>query len=301
MKRITGTYYVADCEHWGDMDNAKSLIRSLGCTIVNSLWDGRDCGEAWVEFSFPEDRFVAIYDKLGCSARYSANINDYMKLSGDGIPYSRMKGSELISIRDKMAEDCSVGFEERLPLWLFFEINEYRNQYSPGEIISKVLSFFEEPVEVLGYDIHIVDGNKFCDVLLKSSYRNLSCKTMQYGIGDYCLGGRGFLDSIHVYGECRCVHKWINTNRLRDYEYLHRVVNCMKSGLPMEYRNQDSYYNPKDIVLSSVEYIISDGSFKPVIEIDGKKYTLKDPCYWDWKKPEYQEIIKTSKVGYGLK
>lgn len=302
MKKITGIYHVADCEHWGDMDSAKSFIRSLGCVITDSHWDGRDCGEAWVKFSFDDNRFVAIYNRLGTSANYSADINDYFKLPDNGdIPYPRMKSSELISIKNKMAEDISVGFEERLPLWLFFEINEYRNQYSPSEIISKVLSYFEEPVEVLGYNIHVVDGNKFCDVLLNSSYRNLSCKTMKHGIGDYCLGDRGFLDSIHVYGECRCVHKWINTIRLRDYEYLHRVINCMKSGLPMEYRNQDSYYHPIDIILSSDKYMDSDGSFKPVIEVEGKKYTLKDPCYWDWKKSEYQEIIKVSKAGYGLK
>lgn len=300
MKNITGKYHVADCEHNGDMESAKSFIRSLGCIISDSYWDGRDCGEAWVEFSFPENRFVAIYNKLlGYSVYYNADINDYIN-EPDSLPYKRIKGNELLAWKNKMAEDCESGFEERLPLWLFFEINGYC-QYTPAEIISKVLSFFEEPVEVLGYDIHIVDGNKFCDVLLKSSYRNLSCKTMQYGIGDYCLGDRGFLDSIHVYGECRCVHKWINTSRLRDYEYLHRVINCMKSGLPIEYRNQDNYYHPIDIILSSDKYMDSDGSFKAVIEIDGKKYSLKDPCYWEWKKPEYHQVIIDSKKGYGLK
>ena len=74
MKNITGIYHVADCEHWCDMDSAKSFIRSLGCVITDSYWDGRDCGEAWVEFSFPECRYVAIYNKLGSSAGYSADI-----------------------------------------------------------------------------------------------------------------------------------------------------------------------------------------------------------------------------------
>ena len=299
--KIIGKYFVCDCEHCGDMDSAKSFIRNLGCQIVDDYWDGYDCGEAWIEFSFYDNIFVKVYEKLsGSSVSYSADINNYMK-TGIMLPYPLINGKELIEMKNRMSDDCSKGFEERLPLWLFFEINEYRNQYSPVEIVEKVLSYFEEPVEVLGYNSHISDGNKFCDVLLKSSYRNLSCKTMKHGIGDYCLGDRGFLDSIHVYGECRCVHKWINTGRLRDYEYLHRVINCMKSGLDMEYRNQDSYYHPIDIILSSDKYMDSDSSFKTVIEIDGKTYSLKDPCYWEWKKPEYAEIIKKSKVGYGLK
>jgi hypothetical protein len=124
---------------------------------------------------------------------------------------------------------------------------------------------------------------------------------MEYGIGDYCLGGKGWLKSNNIYGECSCVHKYINTGCLRGYEYLRRVVNCIKSGLPMEYRNQDSYYHPKDIIVSVEGYMLEDGSFKSVIEVDGKKYTLKDPCWWDWNKLEYQEVIKVSKVGYGLK
>ena len=61
MKKITGRYRVADCEHWGDMENAKNWISSLGCIITDSHWDGRDCGEAWIEFWFYDNRFVSLY------------------------------------------------------------------------------------------------------------------------------------------------------------------------------------------------------------------------------------------------
>ena len=83
MKNITGKYHVADCEHCGDMDCARSMIAGLGCIITDSYWDGRDCGEAWVEFSFPECRFVAIYNKLGSSAVYS---DLYLSSDGSFIP-----------------------------------------------------------------------------------------------------------------------------------------------------------------------------------------------------------------------
>lgn len=150
MEKIIGKYFVCDCEHSGDMESAKSFIRNLGCQIVDDYWDGRDCGEAWIEFSFYDNIFVKVYEKLsGSSVSYSADINKYMK-SGITLPYPLINGKELIEMKNRMADDCSKGFEERLPLWLFFQINEYRNQYSAGEIVEKVLSYFEEPVEVLG-------------------------------------------------------------------------------------------------------------------------------------------------------
>lgn len=293
MKKITGRYRVADCEHWGDMESAKNWISSLGCFITDSHWDGRDCGEAWIEFWFYDNRFVSLYNKIGCSASFSADINDYLS-TPDKLPYTLMKSRELFELKNKMAEDYSAGFEERLPLWFFFEISEYC-RYSISEIISKVLSYFKEPVDILGYNIHMTDGNKFCDILIKSSYRNLTHEIMQFGIGDYCLGNRGWLNSNKIYGECQCVHKLINTNKLRGYESIHRVINCIKSGLPIEYRNQDSYYHPKDIIVSSEEYIFVDGSFRNVIERDGKKYYVKDPAWWEWSKPEYAEILKKAK------
>lgn len=291
MKNITGIYHVADCEHWCDMDSAKSFIRSLGCVITDSYWDGRDCGEAWVEFSFPECRYVAIYNKLGSSAGYSADINDYIKVS-DIAGYSRVSYKELYELRNKMAEDYSAGFEERLPLWLFFEVDKWHN--NPEEIISKVLSFFIEPVEVLGYNSKVVDGNKFYDVLIKSSYRNLTKGIMSNGIGDYCLGHRGWLHSQGIYGECQCVHKTFNpsVSGCWEYELLHRVIECVKKGAPLEYRNQDSYYSPKDMVVYSDLYLSSDGSFIPVLKDSvNRSYNLKDPRFWDWKKPQYRSII----------
>ena len=288
---ITGTFRVADCEHNGDMDWARSMITGLGCIIKDSYWDGRDCGEAWVEFSFPECRFVAIYHKLGSSASYSANINDYIKLD-DVTGYSRISYNVLYELRNKMAEDYTTGFEERLPLWLFFEIDKWHD--NPAQIISKVLSFFKEPAEILGYNTKIVDGNKFCDVLIKTSYRNLTKGIMSYGIGDYCLGHRGWLHSQGIYGECRCVHKTFNPScsGLWEYELLHRVIECVKKGVSLEYRNQDSYYCPKDMVVNSDLYLDNDGSFIPVMKDgDNRSYKLKDPRMWEWSKPQYRSII----------
>lgn len=46
-------YHVADCEHDGDMRHAEDEVLEAGGTVVNSYWDGDDCGEAYIEFTIP--------------------------------------------------------------------------------------------------------------------------------------------------------------------------------------------------------------------------------------------------------
>lgn len=295
MKKIKGTYNITDCEHWGDVERAKSYINSLGCTIIDCYWDGRDQGIAWVEFWCYDNQFVDLYNKIGHSTYFSADINDYVSASeGLDLSYPLMKKSELSALKARMAEDYSDGFEERLPLWFLFELTD-NCHYSVQEIISKVLSYFKENVEILGYSVNIVDGNKFCDVLIKSSYRNLTPEIMKYGIGDNCLSNRGWLKENHIYGMCSCVHELINTHSLREYDYIHRFVGCIKNSLPIEYRNSSDYFNYRDIVLSAEEYFSEDGTFRNVIEIDGKNYYVKDPASWDWRRSEYAEVRKKAK------
>ena len=112
MKKIIGKYRVADCEHWGGMERAEKRICSLGCVITKSYWDGRDQGEAWIEFWFYDNWFVALYTEIGCSTGFSADINDYI-FSSVVLPYPLMKRDELLKLKDIMAADYSVGFEER--------------------------------------------------------------------------------------------------------------------------------------------------------------------------------------------
>lgn len=281
-KIIKGHYRVADCEHYGDISSSESYLRSLGCTIVSSHWDGRDCGEAYIEFTFSDNCFKEIYDKLSGSASFSADINDYLSFGKVG-EYRKMTKKELYELKDKMATDYSAGYLERLPLLLFFEIKEWQ-QYSPEEIISKCLSFLSSaPVSVLGYNVHVVDGNTFCDVLMETSYQNLTSKQMEYGIGDYCLGNRGWLKSQRIYGECRCVHKFINTHVMWGYEYIQRVISRILAKGVLSYRG-GSYYHPIDKDFGPESYLNSDGSFNSVIiGDDGIRYSLKDPRFWEWK------------------
>ena len=77
MKDILGTYYIADCEHRGDIERAKSYINSIGGKVLSSHWDGYDCGEAYLEISLPIDVFKKVYKD--CSFQMDADINDYIK------------------------------------------------------------------------------------------------------------------------------------------------------------------------------------------------------------------------------
>ena len=294
-KLVIGCYHVCDCEHRGDIENSVSYLRRLGCEILSSYWDGIDCGESWVRFSIPSTRFVEIYKKLlGSLVEYDSDINDYIISDSSSVSYSRYSKLELRKLCDTMRSDLSFGFEERLPLWLMFSLS---GGCKIDDVISKVLSYFPHSVEVKGYSTQLVDGNEYCDVLLESSYKNLLSSVMRDGIGDYCLGHYGWFGSSGIYGECRCVHNVLNTGLLWGYDYLQRVVKCIQLGLPLEYRNSDSYYYPKDLVLSSSEYMDSDRTFKSVVEHCGKVYTIKDPRQWNWGDSVYSVVLDSEKKG----
>ena len=277
-KKIQGKYYVADCEHYGDMQRAKIYLRELSCIIIESYWDGRDCGDAWIRFSFDESRFKEMYEKLHDSAMFNADINDYLPSKVmDG--YTKMNARELEELHKQMCQDTSRGFLDRMPLRLFFEVKENSN---PKEITDKCLSFLKHPYKVLGYYFKVTDGCNYCTILMSSSYKNLSEHTIgDGGIGDFCLGNSGWLNHHHIYGECSCHHKLYDTMFLGGYGYFHRVVKRMMERKTLEYRG-GTYYNSIDIKVGANEYFNADGSFNIKLTRNGKEYTIKDPRHWDW-------------------
>lgn len=48
---------VTDCEHWGDMADARAgveeFIAPYGGEVSDEYWDGNDCGEAYIECKVP--------------------------------------------------------------------------------------------------------------------------------------------------------------------------------------------------------------------------------------------------------
>lgn len=278
MRVINGTYYVADCEHNGDIERAKSYLRSNGCEVVSHYWDGHDCGEAYIEFTCKESDFVSLYKKLGGSASFDANINDYVKL--DGLKnYKKMRYEELSYIMTNLSNDLSDGFWNRLPLHLFFEVRE-REGLTKDDIVSKCLSYLtKDAYEVIGYSLKIVDGCEYLDMLIKTTYKNLNSDTIGgKGIGDYCLGHDGWLSHNGIYGECHCVHSVCNTNIMWYYDLLHRVVEKIINKEDLFYKHLN-YYR-KDEVSVPYEKYFEGGEFHKIITHDENHFKLKDPRFW---------------------
>lgn len=277
-KMISGTYNVADCEHRGDIVQVECLLRSNGCEVINSYWDGKDCGCAYVRFCCKECDFPILYKKFGSSATFDADINDYVK--GCGIQgYKRYTSNELMKLKKQMDNDLSSGFENRLAFLLWFEVKE-RPFLTTDDIISECLKYLTD-YEVIGYDTHIVDGCEYIDLLIKTTYKNLTDAAIgRNGIGDYCLGDYGWLKRHHIYGECSCDHILLNrTSMGYEYAYLQRVMQKIICRESLQYRGK-SYYHLKDIEVSANEYFNSNGDFLKQITKDGITYSIKDPRFW---------------------
>lgn len=56
-KEVYILYPIIDCEHEGDISRAEyeamQYVKPMGGDVIDSYWDGRDCGEAYVTCSIP--------------------------------------------------------------------------------------------------------------------------------------------------------------------------------------------------------------------------------------------------------
>lgn len=63
-KPVKFRYNVVDCEHFGDMHSAEDkvtrYIAPFGGKVTETYWDGRDCGEAYIECDVPFSSAVQI-------------------------------------------------------------------------------------------------------------------------------------------------------------------------------------------------------------------------------------------------
>ena len=58
-------YEVADCEHNGDMlaavNRCEEFLKPYDGRVIDSYWDGRDNGEAWVECVVPYKHLEEVF------------------------------------------------------------------------------------------------------------------------------------------------------------------------------------------------------------------------------------------------
>ena len=58
-------YPVTDCEHEGDIHSAEFDVRKAGGEVLDSYWDGEDCGEAYIEFTVSDEKAESVCNALG--------------------------------------------------------------------------------------------------------------------------------------------------------------------------------------------------------------------------------------------
>lgn len=235
-KTINGCYRVADCEHNGDMEWARSLIKRNvpSVTITESYWDGRDCGEAYIKFSFPSRFFKKVYAYFEDSSMFDADINDYVKANVDkGTEYGKkeMSKKELQGILCKMKADVSEGWEDRLPICLNFA--ESKN-IQVKNIIEEALSRFSE-YEIVAYNTEIVDGSIFHTLLFTTpSYEINQRKFEDFGDSLLFNNRYSYLKKNKIYGYMAVNHILKQARHYDDFfTLMARIVNKM----PLPYKN----------------------------------------------------------------
>lgn len=174
-KLIYGKYKIVDCEHQGDIDSARHDLEKLNVDIVDTYWDGHDCGEAYHEFLFPESQFERIYKALGSSATYEANIYDYIKPDfswAKGINFPIMDERKYKETLYPLTKDVSPGFEQRIPYCIHFDVEP---GVKPAELIKEFLRIFPHPRKVTKVAATLMEeyGQKRYEFLVTAPYKDV--------------------------------------------------------------------------------------------------------------------------------
>lgn len=203
---IKGVYYVADCEHYGDVERGMAYLRSLGCKIISDNYRPTLLESTTIEFSFNSSDFKHIHNELYDSAAFSRNINDFYPIEKSYITTKEYKNKRDLAKN----HDLEVGFEKKMPIECFFELKE-RDKDKKEEIIKAILGILGKGTKLEAKMQSITDGNTFVTLLIYTPYANVrNCKK----VGDYCLGHEGWLKNNteygKIYGECRCISHLMN-------------------------------------------------------------------------------------------
>lgn len=266
---IVGTYYIPDCEHRGDIQREMSYLRNIhhGIRIINHYWDGRDCGEAYIEFSFNSCYFIEIYNKV--DAKYNADINDYLPLNEE--KNGLLSNAKILNIKlfDELCKKHKCLFDNKnITLRLFFG---EKSHISNETIVSKAVDVLgKETTNILAYSKYKVDGTNYIDVLIQTLISNISFKKL-YDFGDYCLGCHGWLKTNHIYGEMaiNSVLKDVCNNN----DFINLIEKIDKKE-PLIFTD-NNYYHPKTVTISYENYMEDNNKIISKIRIDDTWYFLK--------------------------
>lgn len=153
---ITGRYYIADCEHEGDINQAIYYIQKLGGKVTGQYWDGDDCGEAYLDIEVDPELFKKLYNHVQ-SFRFNADIRDYVETKDGEIEgYKNVPYKKLKQMQEKAFYDCSDGFEKRLTIYVkMFDISPDKAK----QHIEKLLEVCGKGSRVMGVSYEMSSDN----------------------------------------------------------------------------------------------------------------------------------------------
>lgn len=253
---IKGIYHIVDVENNNDICNAINLIRSIDNNIIINgyYWDGNDCGTAYVEFSFPENRFIFIYPRLD-NVEYNKNINDYLDFTKEKTSLSLdedkfLTHDRFISLVNQYKNKFTNDF---ITAELFYAKTERSNMVLP-----KAFQTLGKDTEILGVNLNMAHNELFVHVLFKIPFNNVN-EAKMHDFGDFCLDNYGWLHDNHIYGQLRlntlfCSNIKANWNKIRNKEPLQYNRRYYKS-VSVKYDDYLSDLNIKEnIVINNIEF-----------------------------------------------
>lgn len=239
-KEVFGRYYVADCEHRGDINRAISYVKNLGGDVIDWYWDGQDCGESYLEISLPIEVYKKVYKNTSFSM--DADINDFIEPKWIGV--NSVSNSEFDKLYAEMKKgDVSQGFEQRMPLYLYFDVKG--KNVDPSRVIDDIVDILGEGTDIVATNSKISSNTIFYRALLTTNVKNITKEKMKKKIGDFALGNEhsSYLRRNNFYGDCQCIHPIASFSH-GNYELLEMIVERVKGKKPLHYSN---YYTTIEV------------------------------------------------------
>lgn len=156
MEKIKGRYNIADCEHWGDVQNSINFIRESGCEVIAHFWDGHDCGDAWVDFyctpSFVRNAYKHNSFSFDCDIKKYVNLREVaIKTLKDR--YTILDKEEYATKKNELISNVGNGFICHIPIELIFNMDDYGMYNNPSGRLTGFLCHIGNRVKVNSINI----------------------------------------------------------------------------------------------------------------------------------------------------
>lgn len=265
-KIIKGKYYIADCEHRGDITRECEYLKEIqGIKILDTYWDGKDCGEAYIIFEFSSDIFKNVYNKLP-NAFYNEDINNYVTVTQTLNEGKQIKYNDY----NKKVKELYLKFlQDKVAITLFFEITPKINIYDIIVKAKKSISKYNDVV-IDSYATNITDGNKFIHVLFLVPIESFDINGLR-DFGTCCIANHGsWLGINRIYGQLT-----INSILVDKHFSLRDLYEKINNKADMLYYYKAHYYAKIELkTFSYKEYMDENNNIKKTINFDNKEYHI---------------------------